>query len=222
MKKFCALILLILTSQAHALPVGNPSEPSYFYQEAQRRGCNGYDCFNFGIGFYGDYVYNRHMESSIGRDVDTVRLFTNAGYVDFIFNECYELFATFGVTRLSMNTSLAAFTLSDNIHPLFEFESESSFSASVGGRAVLWECGSATLAVEGQYFATRPDTKRLYIAAGASSYPGRRLNTHYSEWQVSGALSYRYNEFFCPLCRAQVCSCQLEASQWQALHHRKQ
>ena len=69
---------------------------------------------------------------------------------------------------------------------------------SLGGRATLFQYQCLTLGLEGQYFATYPNVQRLYIAAGASSYPGDQLKTHYNEWQLATGLSYRYNFFFVP------------------------
>lgn len=195
---YIALCSFFFMSTAYALPSGNPAEASLFYK--------GGDCFNpwfrgrcfgFGVGFDGNYVYNRHMETVNNKDIDTTRLFTNAGYLVVNFCERIDVFAALGASRLSLNTSLGAFNVIDP-HPLFEVESASAFSYRVGARATLCEYRCFALGVVGQYFATSPNIKRLYIAAGAVSYPDDTLRTRYSEWQAGGGLSYRFNEFFVP------------------------
>jgi hypothetical protein len=113
------------------------------------------------------------------------------------FYERLDLFSSLGVSRLSLNTSLGAFNSADP-HPLFEVESASAFSYSVGGRATLFQYRCFSLGILGQYFATKPNIKRLYIAAGAVSYPDDSLKTRYSEWQVASGISYRFNDFFVP------------------------
>lgn len=197
MKYFLSAIFSLLMNATYALPVGNPSEASLcHFPEVCEEAC-GCDHFRFGIGFYGDYVFNRHMETVHGKEIDTTKLFTNAGYLVVNFCERVDVFSTLGVSRLCLNTSLVAFNSVDP-HPLFEIESGSAFSYSVGARATLLRYRCLSLGMEGQYFATRPNIKRMYIAAGAVSYPDDVLKTRYSEWQVGTGISYQYNEFFVP------------------------
>jgi major outer membrane protein len=197
MKKLFSALLLLFSSHAYALPCGNPAEATLFYQETV------FECFCFtnifsvGVGFYGDYVFNRHMQTTANKDIDTTKLFTNAGYLALNICRRIDIFTALGASRLSINTSLDAFNAADP-HPLFELESGSAFSYSVGARATLYTYKCASLGVEGQYFATKPNVKRLYIAAGAVNYPDDELHTRYSEWQVGGGLSYRYNDYFVP------------------------
>ncbi len=76
MKKIIFTILTILScGGAYALPVGNPSDASLLYDGLIWEGhcadmcdpCVTWcDAFSVRIGFYGDYVFNRHMQ------VDTI------------------------------------------------------------------------------------------------------------------------------------------------------
>ena len=201
MKKLCIALCLLCLNSAYALPVGNPAEASLFYGQDSYCDPCGDPCapcdFHIGWGYYGDYVFNRHMETVNGKDIDTTQVFTNALYLVVNFCEQVDFFTCFGASRLSLNTSLGAFNSADP-HPLFEIESGSAFSFNVGGRITLlhWRCFS--LGVMGQYFMTEPDIKRMYIAAGAVSYPDEELKTRYSEWQIAGGISYHYNDFFIP------------------------
>src|ERR1700722_6433594 len=171
MKKLCIAIGLLFISTAYALPVGNPSEASLFHREEiccdPTSPC---DFFSFGVGFYGDYVFNRHMKTDQNKDIDTTKLFTNAGYLVINFYDRVDLFSSLGASRLSLNTSLGPFNSIDP-HPLFEIESGTAFSYSLGCRATLFQYKCFSLGAMGQYFATRPDIKRMYIAAGAVTYP---------------------------------------------------
>jgi major outer membrane protein len=202
---FCYLICFLFASTASALPVGNPSEINLFNSGASRcDGCtsifcfsDNYNCLNFAVGFYGDYVFNRHMKTVTHKDVDTTRLFTNAGYLAVSLFDRMEFFTALGVTRLSLNTSLGAFNQIDP-HPLFEVESQTAFSYNLGAHLLLLRYQCLTCGLEGQYFSTEPNIKRLYIAAGAVSYPGDQLITRYHEWQLAATVAYHYNDFFVP------------------------
>lgn len=200
MKKLVSLSVALFLNTLYALPVGNPSEASLFRYACAESCCVPF--LNYGIGYYGDYVFNRHLETDPGRSIDTTKIFTNAGFLALNFKERAEVFATLGVSRLSLNTSFAAFNVpvaaEPDPFPLFELESGSAFSWSLGARATLFSYKCATLGVEGQYFSTKPDIKRVYIAAGAVSYLDNTLITHYTEWQVAAGISYRYNPFFIP------------------------
>lgn len=195
MKRLAATLFALFINTLYALPVGNPSEASLF--RAQAPACCECPSWGGGVGFYGDYVFNRHMKTSRGRSVDTVKLFTNAGYLVVNFAQQADLFATLGTTRISLNTSLVAFNQVDPF-PLFELESNSAFSWSLGGRATLYTYKCASLGIEGQYLSTKPNIKRAYIAAGASAYFDNSLVTHYTEWQLGSGISYRYNPIFVP------------------------
>jgi major outer membrane protein len=197
MRNFFLIILLALKITAQGLPGGNPSEPNLFICAPDCTLTTLCDCFVFGCGFYGDYVFDRHLRTVTGRDIDTTKLFTNAAYFSASFRERAEIFTALGVSRLSLNTSLAPFNAIDP-HPLFEMETQSDFSYSMGARALLLRYRCLAIGLEGQYFSTEPNIKRLYIAAGAVSYPGYSLITHYSEWQVGLGAGYRYNPYFVP------------------------
>lgn len=202
MKKLSTALLMLLMSASYALPVGNPSEATLVCPEVPcgtyfSGKCFSCDFLSLGVGFYGDYVFNRHLQTIHHKDIDTVRLFTNAAYLVANFYERVDIFTTLGASRLSLNTSFGAFAAVDP-HPLFELETSTAFSYSVGARATLFEYRCFSLGMVGQYFATSPNIKRLYIAAGAASYPGDTLRSRYSEWQVAAGLSYRYNDFFIP------------------------
>jgi hypothetical protein len=200
MKKIFFVAILWLSCSLYALPIGNPTEATLFFP--QKKECTPpsfWNNFHAGFGFYGDYVFKSDMETDTARKkaIDFTQLFTNAGYCVVNFCNRIDLFATFGTTALSLNTSLGAFNIPDP-HPKFELITLSSFSSSIGARSTLYRWNRFALGVMGQYFSTHPPIKRLYIASGAVSYPDNVLKTHYREWQVAMGISYRYNPFFVP------------------------
>ena len=194
MKKilFIALILLGL-EKVDALPVGNPSEASLFSQESSARS----DRIRFGFGFYGDYVFNRNLETKTGKKIDYSQISTNAGYLVVNFWETVDLFAALGATQFAFNTSLAPFN-STNRSPRFDFTSLTTFSWSLGARATLWQYKRLALGLEGQYFSANPSPKVLFIRTNVDDYPDSSRKRTYSEWQIGTGISYRYNPYFVP------------------------
>lgn len=199
MKNFIFFGLVFLSNALYALPVGNPSEPNMFCTRAEGVCCPARLCefWSLGLGYSGDYVFNRHLEVVHGKQVDTVKMFTNAAFLVINFYDRLDIFSRLGGTRLSLNTSFGAFNPAD-APPLFELETRTAFSYSVGAKGILYQCGRFTLGAVAEYFSTKPFIFRMYIAAGDPTYPGDQYKTHYDEWQVAAGASWRYNDFFVP------------------------
>ena len=92
MKKLVATLLVLLTTVcAYALPVGNLWDASLLsagllLSDQCQTSCdpcsNGFDALSLRIGFYGDYVFNRHTqinEKHRHESIHSTKLFTNAG-----------------------------------------------------------------------------------------------------------------------------------------------
>jgi major outer membrane protein len=200
MKKLVLATLSILTcGAAYALPVGNPAEASLLSDGLFWEGycgdpcdpCSSWcDAWSIRVGFYGDYVFNRHIEvdDSDGADVDHAEIYTNAGYLAFNLWDRLDIFATLGATNAFTETNLlGAFRL--------EIETETHFSWSIGARATIWECGCTAIGIEGQYFRFNPDIRRITVGSLVSVYPDDFLNIHYHEWQIGLGISHRINMF---------------------------
>lgn len=178
-----------------ALPLGNPSEAHLFPSDCEAaKACR---CCVFSVGFYGDYVFNRHLKTVTGRHIDYSQMFTNAAYLAFSFRERFILFTALGETKFKFNTSLGPFN-AGNPHPRFDFESRAAFSWSLGGRATVYEWKCFSFGLGGQYFACSPPAKILFARANVDAYPDEDSSRDYSEWQLNATLSYRYNAFFVP------------------------
>jgi major outer membrane protein len=210
MKKLIVMILTIVScGAAHALPLGNPTEPGLFTNGALFYSYGCYDfcdpCFHWyegwsvRLGFSGDYVYNRHMEVEKFNEADitTTRLMTNAGYVALNFCNRCDVFATFGATQLQFFGNTSAFPLTTYVEERMDVHFSTHFSWSVGGRAIVWEMGCFGVGVEGQYFKTSPDLDFVIAGPDYNYLSLSNASSTYDEWQVGAGISYRF-EVNCP------------------------
>lgn len=217
MKKLCVTVLTFLTcGMLYALPVGNPSDASLltnglFWEGLCPEPCDPcvpwHDAVSFRLGFYGDYVFNRHLELDTDRDavIEDAEIFTNAAYLALNFYERFDIFSTLGVSNLFIDTSSTAFIISfDALVESDEFgrtviESSSDFSWSIGARATLWELGCTSLGAEAQYFYMKPNIRRVTVNAstqtGIISLYNDFFDAKYREWQFGLGISHRFHSF---------------------------
>ena len=202
MKKIvcAALVLLLGLGKMEALPVGNPAQASLFVD--QQICCEPSEelllqIAHLRVGYYGDFVFQRDLETDNHRKVDFSRIATNAAYFSLNFFERAELFTTLGATRFKFNTSLGPFN-STNTSPRFELATSPAFSWSLGAHATLFRCKCLTLGMMGQYFQCHPKPRVLFIRADVGFYPDATTHRKYEEWQVGLGLAYRYNRYFVP------------------------
>lgn len=202
-KLFMTMLTVLACGAAYALPVGNPSDASLLCDGLIWEGHCGDPCdpcltwcdaFSVRIGFYGDYVFNRHMRVDRNESdavIENTEIFTNAGFIAANFYDRLDFFATFGATNIFIDTNASAF--SGFSGQRIEIETETDFSWSLGVRGTIWECGCTTLGAEAQYFYTRPDIKRITIGAQNSIYDDDILDAKYQEWQIGVGISHRIN-----------------------------
>lgn len=207
MKRLVVLLLGVIHYGAlYALPLGNPAAAT-LYTDSLWSEVNSPDCcspdfswctsWNVRLGFYGEYVFNRHMAVDKKGEpaVDKMELYTNAAY--FVLNICERLdfFTTLGMTSMSIDTNLSPFVEDPINAKLAQFSFESAFSWSLGARAILWECSSWLIGIEGQYFRTNTDfTSLLQKVDNHFTYVDEH-DVVYDEWQVGLALSYTFSLF---------------------------
>ncbi len=195
------MLSMLACGAAYALPVGNPSEASLLRDGIIWEGYCGEPCDSYSnlfeawslrVGFYGDYVYNNHLEvNSNGPDIEDVEMFTNAGYLALNFCDRFDIFSTLGATNFRLDTNPSAFTALAGSRLVLE--TETHFSWSLGARATLWECGCTSLGIEGQYFSFRPDVTRITVGDTTTVYTDDVLSLHLHEWQVGLGISHRIN-----------------------------
>lgn len=206
-KRFLTMLTFLACGAAYALPVGNPSDATLLCDGLLWEGHCGNPCdpcltwsdaFSIRTGFYGDYVFNRHLRVNTHeskRVIEHTRLFTNAGFIAANFWDRLDLFTTLGASNLKIDTN--AFTFSNSLSLLgerVEVESDTRFSWSLGARGTIWECGCTTLGAEFQYFATKPKIDRITLGSFSSIYPAN-IDAKYWEWQAGLGLSHRINIF---------------------------
>lgn len=184
-----SLFLFSFLQTAIALPIGNPADPA-LYQNSHIC-CPWNDYFSVRFGYYGDFVFNRHLKRASGPDkdgvIDRARIITNSGFLALNFCERADLFGTLGASSIRILTPSAS-------NAFIDHEYNSVFSWSVGARAIAWQCGCAILGVEGQYSEFKPETTRLTIGM-SSDYPDAKATVR--EWQFGVGLAYRIS-FFVP------------------------
>lgn len=197
------MLTVLACGSAYALPIGNPSDASLLCDGLIWEGHCGDPCdpcltwrdaFSIRIGFYGDYVFNRHMEIDRNEgdsDIENTEIFTNAGFIAANFWDRFDIFATLGATNFFIHTNASAFGGVNG--QVLEIESGTHFSWSIGGRGTIWECGCTTLGAEAQYFYTMPDITRITQGSQSSVYPSDTISAKYHEWQIGIGISHRIN-----------------------------
>lgn len=194
MKKLIASLLL--ATPLAALPVGNPAEPSLMTSGLLWDECNPCPCeiLSLRTGFYGDYVFNRHLRDAF-QEFEHASIYTNAGYLAANLWNRIDFFATLGASSLFVETNEEVF-VEPETGGRVQFESNSRFSWSVGGRASLLEYACYTLGAEAQYFSTNVNLSRATFSGSTgttSFYPD--TNVHYKEWQAGLGISRRIYMF---------------------------
>ena len=204
-KLFMTMISVLACGAAFALPVGNPSDASLLCDGVIWEGHCGDPCdpcltmcdsWSIRVGFYGDYVFNRHLEvdkdnNNNDHDIEHTEIYTNAGMIALNMWDRFDIFATLGASTLYIDTNASAFWGTPGNR--FELETETDFSWSIGARATIWECGCTSFGIEGQYFYTKPDIKRITTAATSSAYIDDQFDAKYREWQIGIGVSHRIN-----------------------------
>ncbi|MCH9703427.1 MAG: hypothetical protein K0U13_01415, partial [Chlamydiae bacterium] len=215
-------LLVILSSGAcYALPVGNPAAASLLCDGILWEGHCGDACdpnlticdaFSIRYGFWGNYQFNRYMyveDREPKRDLDVVRVSSNAFYAAFNFWDRFDIFGTFGGTKIQAwgdsgiwQQGIDNTQITGTGQSLFHFQTTTGLSWSVGGRATVWECGCTSIGVEGQYFQVRPmftfyDEYNNNSAQGVTERMrqafGNGYTVKYYDWQVGLGIAHRIN-----------------------------
>lgn len=188
------MLAFLNLSSLYALPIGNPADASLltkgiFWERSQECDLGWSDWFNVRFGFYGDYVFNRHLEQRENRrGIASTRFFTNSGFWALNFRDKIDLFGTLGATGFRFETRTANFAEVNNI-PVF-IETQTHLSWSVGLKGTLWQCRGLFLGLEGQYFQTRPDLRFVRTESFPATFVDD-VDLDYREWQVGAGTTYR-------------------------------
>lgn len=222
------LLGLVSVTQLVALPVGNPADPELF--------CDGvvYDSwlgeclpswcgfFQPRIGYYQDRVTERNLELDTTCDISSnllnTKLVTQGGMA--VVNLCrrVDLFGILGTSqyRYIANTSTFQTTSTAPVVEEMIVQSNQGFSWSVGGKALVWDCGSFSVGVEGQYLHARPKISYLattdaQVTADTDVIMGScGQTTNYQEWQVGLGSAYACG-CFVPYLAVKAAGCTLDS-----------
>jgi hypothetical protein len=214
MKRVAAIIFgLASCLPIYALPLANPAEPILFPRcncadSCRDAGCSAFSLFNlsnygFGIGYYGDFVYDRRMGNGLPSTFSKTKIATNAASVVLNLYGFADIFSTLGVSKITQSGYGNAFggtSVQLGFPPPrpVTLESQSSFSWSVGGRAAIIEWCHFGLGLEGQYFKTSSEVNYIADNLFSLSYPSG-VPMRYSEWQVGCGLYYKIESpDYCP------------------------
>lgn len=204
MKKLVFYFLTLITcGQVHALPLGNPGQASLLCKGLFLEGSCDLDPYEWETwcdavsaraGYYGDFVFNRHMEvtpSWSGKRIEHMKITTQAGYLAANIYDTLDIFSTFGSTRLTINTNASAFGIDDGSR--LELVSNNHFSWSVGLRGTIFQRGNTYYGIEAQYLYARPDLRRATLADTVSDFPVHDAHLKYWEWQVGLGIAQKIN-----------------------------
>ncbi len=204
-RRCLSLMFFFLYKTVYALPVGNPSAANLLCdgliweghcadsRDPHLRWC---DALSFRAGFWGDYVFNRHLNIDHKNHHSTIehtRLKTNSGVITGNVWDRFDFFTTLGATSLSIDTNALSFGSSSGNGGRLAIETSTHFSWSLGTHITIWECGCTTFGIEGQYFSTNPHVRRVTFASTDSVYPDKRIEAHYREWQIGAGIAHRIN-----------------------------
>lgn len=180
------LLAALFTSTALcAAPVGNPAAPQLIY-EGFFTSCENW--VDVRAGYEGDFVSDARLKQyneGQGR-VDCYEQTTNSGTLTINFVDRFDVFGVLGSSRT--NAEWRFTDLDENVHQV-KIETEYDFLWGIGGRAILFEWGNATLGCGGRYESAHYDPEWLTIDGINFSTANTSLKWH--EWQIDIDLSYR-------------------------------
>jgi major outer membrane protein len=199
MKKLSfALLSLLNFGMLSALPVANPIDASLYtygiwWCDTVREPCDPCyswcDAFSMRLGFWGDYVFNRHLEDNV-RDGDSIERFSiykNQGVLTFNWCNWIDVYGLVGVANFSQQTPFK--TAGSEI--MVDIEYEAALSYGAGARMTLWEWGCFGVGLEGQYFGSQPKLENFSLYSnGTVNYPSNVNSSTYNEWQVGLGAAY--------------------------------
>jgi len=189
MKKLLSVITgLVAGSALYALPVLNPAAPALLTDGVFM--CDQGDCWGIKLGYRGDFVYNKHMRSSLNGRQNHFSLFANEGVVTLNLWDRVDLYGFVGAANWH-NEAVTPF-----VAPAYVVtHSQTRTIGGVGLKAVLWEtcwgaCGTTYVGIDGQYEWLGNTPVNRATIDGANTAPAG-LGRRYREGQVSLGIAHR-------------------------------
>jgi hypothetical protein len=148
--------------------------------------------FSFKTGYEFDRVFDRKLHM-VGQGLKHSRekvqkydSLSNLGVLTLTFNERVELFTKLG----AMSCKLSQTPYSDT---RVSYHTNTDFVWGVGGRAILAYWGELQLGIDAAYM--QSDLSLSRIEVNGKSYPKRKAEMDYREWQIGLGVSYRLHWF---------------------------
>ncbi len=214
------MLAVLSCGAVQALPVANPAAASLLCDGIFWEGHCGdmcdpcltwCDAFSMRVGFWGNYEFNRYMETNDTnehRDVDVTKVIHNAGYVVGNFWDRFDIYGTLGASKIDLWGDMAVWDSQSNTaavtasgQALFHLQTDTDFAWSIGARGTVWECGCTSIGAEFQYLQTRPQlkffdeynndaavTERMRQAFATGGY-----GIKYYDWQIGLGIAHRIN-----------------------------
>lgn len=182
---------LLWATQLAALPMGNPADPElYTTGIVPGNPCNLFNWREAGtvrVGFYGDYVFNAHLEvdsnGTIAKQIRDTRIMTNAGMLIFNAFRFVDVYGTLGTSTMSIQTNGTTFSTRNRV---LDVMFEPSVTWSIGGRGILYRYKALTFGASAQYQVFHPKVLSFIDqGSGDVHYPnsGERFTSH---WYQAG------------------------------------
>ncbi len=182
-------LLFLFPASAFALYNGNPALPmmpeSGFFISKDF-------CFGVKTGYEFDRVFYRELHLK-GKGLRGLRKkgkdFTslcNFGILTFNFIDRVEIFTTLG-------TMSAHFSQEPLEGKTVSYHTDSDFTWGVGGRALLAYWGELQATVNAAY--VQSDLNLSSLKVNGHSYPTRKAEVDFIEWQIGAGISYRVDWF---------------------------
>ncbi|MCP5470151.1 MAG: hypothetical protein H7A36_06575 [Chlamydiales bacterium] len=209
MKKFVLTALAVLTGGAlQALPVMNIADASlytnnWWWGDSCCDPCDPCgswcDWMDLRLGFYGDYVFNRHLETRVsgseGGDIQDTTIMTNAGLIVLNLCDWIDVFGTVGVSNFRIRTENSVWGVGggNGTAVMSELDFSPAMSYSGGLRATFWQCDCFYVGAEAQYFYSNPELNwYLPYDSGVLTYFNTDRKKGYQEWQVAVGAAYKF------------------------------
>ena len=205
LKLWISLVTLTMSLSLQALPVGNPWEASLHTDGVFCKGdCPSYkgssrwsDAWSYRIGFYGDFVFDRHMQVDTkpsNAHLHNTTIHTQAAYIACNAWNRIDLFCTLGTTNIRFAAPEKTFgnPVPANDHTILETVTD--FSWSFGVRGTLWQCGCLGVGAEAQFLSARPSVNFAHnLGFESLEYQPSNVILKYREWQIGVGVAYRIN-----------------------------
>lgn len=172
MKKLFVLLASFIFNSLIALPIGNTGT-----MDSQ-------------AGFWGNYVFNRRlMLTHSDSEVPKTEIYTNGGLLSYAPTERLQVDIGLGATDFKFNTHLSKISLENLGNENIFIDTETSFSYSLGLRALAFTLRNINVGVQAEYFSARPKVNTLTDQVfDQILHPDSRLK--YQELQLGCAISY--------------------------------